>query len=128
MSKPQKITTTLFGVLGLIAIVSVALGLYWMQGGARVKQEPVYSADGSKLIIASVNSNASDPDYLLVKLEIRDRQSGKTVFQTQTRASDRMRWSVRWVDNVTARLDSSDIGSYCWGEASDHTWAEMKCP
>jgi hypothetical protein len=128
MNKPRKFSRVFLGALGLVAIVSIAMGLFWMQGVYRAKPKPVYSADGSKLIIASVNSNKSDPDYLLVKLEIRDRQSGKNLLQAQTRASDRMRWSVEWLDNTTVRLDSSDIGLYCWREGSDLGWAETKCP
>ena len=129
MNKPKKIFFVFFGILGLITITLIALVLFFEQGSTRIKPDPVYSADSSKVIIPIINSNKADyTSYLLIYLEIKDTQSEKTLFQVQTRASNRMRWSVEWLDNNTVLLDSSDIGSYCWKEGSDHIWIETKCP
>jgi len=129
MNKPKKIFFVFFGILGLITITLIALVLFFEQGSTRIKPDPVYSADGSKVIIPIINSNKADStSYLLIYLEIKDIQSEKTLFQVQTRASNRMRWSVEWLDNNTVLLDSSDIGSYCWKEGSDRIWIETKCP
>jgi hypothetical protein len=92
-------------------------------------QDPVYSTDGLKVIVPSVNFNKDNYDtYLLVHIEIQDTGTKETLFQVQTRASHRMRWSVKWIDNNTVMLDSSDIGSYCWAEDNGGTWEEIKCP
>ena len=129
MNKSKKIALVTFGILGLIAIFSIALAFYLEHRISRVKPDLVYSVDGSMVIIPTINSDKSDyTSYLLVHLEIKDTRSGKTLFQVQSRASDRMRWSVYWVDTNTVLLDSSDIGSYCWKEGSDRTWAETNCP
>lgn len=76
--------------------------------------DSVYSADKSRVIIPSVNVNKDNSDtYLLVHIEIQNTNTKETLLQVQTRASDRMRWSVKWMDNNTVMLESSDIGSYC---------------
>ena len=129
MNKSKKIALVTLGILGLIAIVIIALALFLDGRSSRVKPDPVYSVDGSMVIIPTINSNKSDyTSYLLVHLDIKDARSGKTLFQVQSRASSRMRWSVYWVDNNTVVLDSSDIGSFCWKEGGDHVWTEIKCP
>lgn len=115
MKKILNITLVIFGTLVLIAIVWIALVLYVFTGVHPYVPDPVYSSDGSKVIIPSINFNKDDHDvYLLVHIEVQDAKSRETLFQVQTRASDRMSWSVNWIDNDnTVILDSSDIGSYC---------------
>jgi hypothetical protein len=129
MKKLLRISIVAFGILILVAIVWVALAFYSFMGSRSQVLMPIYSPDGSKVIIPIVNADKDDYNsYLLVSLEIQDMRSKKMLFRTQTRASDRMRWSVNWIDNNTVKLDSSDIGSYCWTEGSDTTWSEIKCP
>jgi hypothetical protein len=121
MKKSLMISSVIFSVFVLIAIVWAVLDSQ--------APEQVYSPDGSKVMIPMVNSNKDNYDsYLLVYLEIKDTQSGETLFQVQTRASDRMRWSVDWIDDNTVKLNSSDIGSYCWMEGDNGIWAEIQCP
>lgn len=91
--------------------------------------DPVYSADRSRIIIPSVNFNEDNSDtYLLVHLEVQESSTKETLFQVQTRASHRMRWSIKWIDNNTVMLESSDIGSDCWIEDNSEVWKEFKCP
>lgn len=63
----------------------------------------------------------------MVHIKIQETKSGETLFQVQTSASDRMRWSVDWIDNNTVILNSSDIGAYCWEENND-SWKKIQCP
>ncbi len=87
------------------------------------------SPNGEKILVANVNNDKQDvQNYLLVFLEVQDARSGKIIFQVQTNASHRMRWEVSWVDDQTIKLDSADIGTYCWKEESDQLWAEYLCP
>ena len=129
MNKILKITLIVFGTLALIAIIWIALVLNSFTGVHPYIPDPVYSADGSRVIVPSINFNKDDYDeYLLVHIEVRDAKSGDVLFQVQTRASDRMNWSVGWIDDDTVILDSSDIGSYCWAESDDGEWKETICP
>jgi hypothetical protein len=116
-------TITLLGVMWFAAI------LYLFTGVHPYKIDPVYSPDNSKVAIPSVSYNKHDHDtYLLIYIEIKDTNSEEVLFQILTRASDRMRWSVEWIDNSRIKLDSSDIGFYCWGEVDGTAWKEIKCP
>ena len=116
------------GILALAAVVWVALILQVFSGARPYIPDPVYSPDGSKVIIPTVDFNKENQDtYLLIHIKIEDAESGEALFQVQTRASDRMRWSVSWLDNDTFLLDSSDIGHYCWEELAD-AWNEISCP
>lgn len=129
MKKTLKITLAIFGILMLLAVVWITLVLYFFTGVRPYVPDPVYSADRSRVIIPSINFNKDDYEaYLQVHIEVQDTKSGETLFQVQTNASDRMRWSVGWADNNTVILDSSDIGLYCWTEGDDDTWRETDCP
>lgn len=66
--------------------------------------------------------------YLCVKLKVQDAKTGAVLFEIQTHASDRMRWSVTWLNEKAFQLTSSDIGNYCWAEADDGNWQSMDCP
>ena len=128
MKTTFKIVLIIIGALFLLAI-------YWLAGIYTVfirvphyVPEPVYSYNGSRVIVPTINYDKADPwGYLCVNLEIRDTTSGKTLYQIQTHASDRMKWSVYWIGENEFRLDSSDIGSYCWKEELE-TWQETACP
>jgi hypothetical protein len=127
MKKFLKISLIVLGIFVFLAVVWFALILYFYVGVRQYVSVPVYSNDGLKVIIPTVSYNKDDAGYLEVNLEIRDVRSGKTLYQVQTNASDRMKWSVNWVDADTIRLNSSDIGTYCWKE-DNGIWAEAKCP
>ena len=128
MKKCIKIFTIIFGILGLITIIWIALILFCFTGVRQYVPQPVYSKDGEKVIVPTINYSKEDiGTYLCVNLEVPETQSGKTLFTVQTHASDRMKWSVSWVSTSIMRLDSSDIGSYCWKEESG-SWGKTICP
>jgi hypothetical protein len=112
----------------MMAIIWLALILYFFSGVRHYVPDVVYSGDREKVVVPTINYNKQDKwTYLCVNLEVRDTQSGKTLFMVQTQASDRMKWSVFWVGTDIIRLDSADIGSFCWKEESEK-WGETKCP
>ena len=83
----------------------------------------------SRVIIPGVSYDKSDSStYLRVHLKVQEVRSGSVLFEVLTDASDRMRWSVEWIGDKTVKLDSSDIGSYCWIEGTDGNWSESECP
>jgi hypothetical protein len=128
MKKFLRISLITLGALALVAVIWIALILYLFTRTEPYVSVPVYSGDGSSVIIPTINYDKEDASaWLCVHIEIRDVQSGKSLYQVQTHASDRMRWSVSWVNNTTIRLDSSDIGSYCWQDQNG-VWDEIKCP
>jgi hypothetical protein len=128
MKKMIKLPAIIFGVLSLLAIIWIAMILYLFTGVRQYVPDPVYSADGDKVIIPTINYSKQDMGtYLCVNIEVRYTHSRKTLFNVQTYASDRMKWSVDWVGNDVVKLDSSDIGEYCWKEESGN-WGETRCP
>ncbi len=129
MRKLLRMLAVIFGILAVLGVVWVALVVHLFTGVHSHVPERVYSPDQSRVVIPTVNSDKGDfSSYLLVHLRIQDVGSGKTLFEVQTRASDRMRWAVTWVDNHTVKLDSSDIGAYCWTDGNDGVWTEVSCP
>jgi hypothetical protein len=127
--KTSRISFFVLVILILIVIVLPGSALYFFARADQQVPKPVYSADRSRVIIPSVNFNKDNNDsYLLVNIEVQDTSKNKTLFQVQTRASDRMRWFVKWIGNDMVMLESSDIGSYCWSENNSGAWQEIKCP
>lgn len=83
------------------------------------------SPDGSLILVTSVNQSKDDPiTYLCVKFQIVD-SAGNLLYEEQTRASDRMRWSMHWEDNQHIVLDSSDIGTRVWEQQANGSWQKM---
>ncbi len=80
------------------------------------------SPDGRFVLVTTINRDKTDPTaYLCVKLKILD-DSGNVLYEEQTRASDRMRWTVKWDGNERVVLESSDIGTYVWELGRDGQW------
>jgi hypothetical protein len=128
MRKQLKISLIGLGILVLVALIWVVLIIFFYAGTHPYEPKPVYSPDGTRVIIPTLNFDKEDQDkYLLVHLKIQNTESEEILFQVQTRASDRMRWSVDWIDNNTVILDSSDIGTYCW-EENNNSWKVSECP
>jgi CDP-diacylglycerol pyrophosphatase len=129
MKKTIRLNFAVVSVLILTVVILMALPIYFFVQARSYVPSPVYSVDGSRVIISTINSNKEDyVDYLFVHIEIQDVKTGKALSQIQTRASSRMRWSIEWIGNDTVKLDSSDIGSYCWTESDNGVWSETKCP
>jgi hypothetical protein len=59
--------------------------------------------------------------YLCVQFSIVDVK-GKVLYQTQTSASARMKWSLSWQDNNQIVLQSSDIGMLRWQRQANGQW------
>lgn len=128
MKRFLKVGFVILGSSILLGIIWFAAIPYLFTGTHPYKIEPVYSIDKSMVAIPTVSYDKNNHEtYLLVYIEIQDTKSGETLFQVLTRASNRMRWSVSWVGNNTVRLDSSDIGFYCWTDRAGK-WNEIKCP
>lgn len=128
MKKIIKISAIILGILGLVVVIWIALILFIFSGSRQYVPNPVYSEDGKKMIIPTINYSKQDMrTYLCVYIEVRDTQSQEISYRIQTYASDRMRWSINWIGEDIFRLDSSDIGSYCWKEINGN-WGEAKCP
>lgn len=128
MRKFTKIFIAISGIFILIAFIWIALVFYSFTGVRQYTPKPIYSINGLKAIFPTINYSDEDPTtYLCVKFEIKDIQSGKSLYTVQTHASDRMRWSFYWIGNDFVKLDSSDIGTYCWREQNGR-WGEAQCP
>ncbi len=83
------------------------------------------SPDGRLVLVTMVNTDRTDPTiYLCVRFQILD-DSGHILYEEQTRASARMRWTMRWDGNERVVLESSDIGTYVWERGSDGRWQKV---
>ena len=69
----------------------------------------------------SMTLKADPGEHRGVVLSIYDG-AGKLMHSENTRASDVQGWTVRWVDNSTILLDSSDIGYMRWRRQADGSW------
>jgi hypothetical protein len=116
-------------IAGIIFLSLVVISLSVQHFNNQVQPTPVYSPSGERVILPSINYNQDDSKkYLCVKLVVQDVDTGTNLFEIQTGASNRMRWSVDWIDENTIQLTSSDIGIYCWAEKSEGVWQEWECP
>jgi hypothetical protein len=94
--------------------------------GCRRAPPPLYSPDGSMMLVTSIERSRRDPaSYLCVVFEIRST-NGATLHRENTRASDTMRWSMSWRGNLKVRLTSGDIGDYEWHKNPDGTWTKSE--
>ena len=99
-------TTVLAEVICVIGILAI---------GCNAKKnvaEYIPSPDGKRTLLIDVNMERG-LGYLCVKFTILN-SSGGYEYKTQTVASDRMNWSMKWEGNDCVVLDSSDIGTYKW--------------
>ncbi|MBV9868826.1 MAG: hypothetical protein JO316_26065 [Abitibacteriaceae bacterium] len=110
--------------LALLCAMVVGSGLMSGCGNSRASTPapPLPSPDGKLLLVTSINTSHSDPvTYGCVKFAIQDRQ-GKILYQQQTHAAARMRWSMHWQGNDTVVLQSSDIGTDTWQRDHKGRW------
>lgn len=112
----------LWGIGCLLAIASIVLVLF----GRRENNKTLYSPDKTKQLIAHVNRSPSDKTrYLTVTFDVLDSQSNLIITHQGTGASDRSKWTVEWINDNTIKLNSIDIGTYCWHGADN--WAKTTC-
>jgi hypothetical protein len=91
--------------------------------------EPVYSPSGKMVMVPTRNENEEDvKHYHEVIIIVRDVETGKVLLEAQTDAASRLSWDVRWIDEDTIQLLSSDIGGRCWKREADASWQEASCP
>jgi len=124
-------TIRVSGVIAAISIcvvVVLAVFRYSLKANNFYSPEPVYSPDGTRVVIPTVNFDKENyAAYQLIHIQVQDTASLEVLFQVQTRASNRMRWSIAWIGKDVIRLDSSDIGAYCWQEING-VWQDHECP
>ena len=116
-------------IVGISLLCLVAMCLFTQYASKQEQLVPVYSPGGDRVILPSLNYNQDDETkYLCVKLVVQDVDTGANLFEIQTGASNKMRWSVHWIAENIIQLKSSDIGNYCWVEGSDGMWQDWECP
>ena len=87
------------------------------------------SPNGGKILVSRIEKSKKDAGkYLTVVFEIRRARDGALLATIETGASERMRWSARWLNARTIELDSADVGTYCWRAGSAGRWREVDCP
>lgn len=103
----------------LLLLALPVLGGCWR---APVRRDPlvIRSPQGDRSLLVTTGQT--------LLFEVRDVATGRTLHRQATRAAGRLAWLLRWLDNRTVRLDSTDIGSYCWQEGADGAWSEIPCP
>ena len=118
----------IYRVAGILVIGLAAMALFIQYLRKPIQPEPVYSPSGERVILPSINYSKDDATkYLCVMFIIQDVDTGIILFETQTGASARDRWSVHWINENMIQLSSSDIGNYCWDESSDGRWQDTEC-
>ncbi len=98
-------------------LFSTALMIFLLSGCGRTRSAPalVVSPDGSLIAVPDVSGG------LTVAIT---NKAGSELYRWRTGASTYQGWSVRWKDNQTLELDSSDIGAYTLERRPDNTWRE----
>ena len=103
----------------------VLLGLGLLVGCSAAQPNATPSPDGRFVLLTTINADKTDPTvYLCVKFQIMD-EAGHLLYEEQTRASDRMRWTMKWAGNERVVLESSDIGTYTWERGSNGLWQKV---
>lgn len=92
--------------------------VFCLVGGCeRTRSAPAtaVSPDGSKVAVPDASGELA--------VDIKDK-AGVVLYRWETGASPHQRWDVRWKDDRTLELDSSDIGGYTLEQLPDNTWRE----
>ncbi|HYE68683.1 MAG TPA: hypothetical protein VEA58_08725 [Anaerovoracaceae bacterium] len=125
----NKIINTI-GVLFLLVVCLFVGGiLYYLFWPSTPRQpDPVYSPSGKRVIAPTVNMSKEDmKKYLCLYIEVKETDTGNVLFAHQTDASVRMRYSFHWISDDFIKMQSSDIGDYCWREGSGGVWESAAC-
>ncbi len=123
------IALTIITVVGLCIVGSIVRAVYLSFDQRQPKEiDAIYSPDGNLVINSAINESSEDQKYYLcVKIIIRDVSTEKFLWEKQTSASSTMKWSLHWLNNNTIKLQSSDIGDYCWKREHEDMWVEIDC-
>jgi hypothetical protein len=125
VAKPKILSIFLL----LFFLIAAGVGLAGTMSYAPKIYQPIVSPNGKLQILPQINTSKSDArKYLTVDFEVQRVNDGRAVAQQQTGASSRMKWSLRWLDNATIKLQSSDIGNKCWQQQEDLSWSSSSCP
>lgn len=106
--------------LGLLLGLALAMVSGCWHAPARRDPLVIRSPQGDRSILVTTGQT--------LIFEVRDNATGRTLHRQQTRAASRLAWALRWLDNHTVWLDSSDSGACCWQEQTAGAWSEIPCP
>ena len=105
--------------LGLLLMLALPMLSGCWRAPARRDPLVIRSPQGDRSLLVTTGQT--------LLFEVRDIATGRTLHRQQTRAASRLAWSLRWLDNRTVRLESSDIGTYYWQEQANGAWTETPC-
>lgn len=105
--------------LGLLLMLALPMLSGCWRAPARRDPLVIRSPQGDRSLLVTT-------DETLI-FEVRDIATGRTLHRQQTRAASRLAWALRWLDNRTVWLDSTDSGAYCWQEQAAGAWSEIPC-
>ncbi len=84
------------------------------------------SPSGLFYLKTEVNTSKEDlRKYLCIKIIVWDKQ-GNLIEQIQTDASSRMRFNIKWQEDESILLESSDIGNYIWLKDNENRWSKKQ--
>ena len=102
----------------LLVIVAVIVILY-----QKTKEKGLLSPSGQFFLKTETNRSDEKLDtYFCVEILIFDKDN-RLLQEIQTNASVSMKFDVRWQDDDSVLLESSDIGNRLWIKVSDSKWS-----
>lgn len=109
----------------LLIILSAAFALaliVFILHGFSPGSRRIPSPDGKRCVVTTINHDRSNLyTYLSVRFDIIVGDGTKE-YSVQTFASDRMSWTIRWLDNNSILLQSVDSGDVVWRRGPDGFW------
>jgi len=117
-------------LLTLLVLLTACRMISTTYSSAGYLEEPgeLVSPDKKRVAIVELITSKRDlTKYLTLRLIVQDNQTGQRLLETNTGASIRMRWSLKWLSNSEVQLESSDIGTYCWQEVLGTGWVKATC-
>jgi hypothetical protein len=127
--KNVKIVALIFVGLAIAFIFIIAVIVFALIPSQPRQPDPIFSPSGKRVLIPTINMSKEDMvKYLSIKIKIQEIDTGDIIFEEQTQASARMRWSIKWLSENFIQLNSSDIGILCWEEGSNKAWKQANCP
>ena len=89
--------------------------------GSRVVKSP----DGRFVVEATINLDRAQPRYKCVRIRVFRNEKDQRIeeFETQTAASDRLRWDISWESENRIVMRSADIGTKRWRRDENGSWS-----